>query len=87
MSQAQRVVLDPTHSDRDVPATRRWYNPKSEAHSADDQSTDALAALVKDHFFLKVGPELIFRFREAVWALSTSGASGSLLQTVDSSWM
>ncbi|MEP3036742.1 MAG: class II D-tagatose-bisphosphate aldolase, non-catalytic subunit, partial [Pseudoruegeria sp.] len=43
-----------------------------EAHSTDYQSTDALAALVKNHFFfLKVGPELTFRFREAVWALAS----------------
>ena len=43
-----------------------------EAHSTDYQSTDALADLVKNHFFfLKVGPELTFRFREAVWALAS----------------
>lgn len=42
-----------------------------EAHSTDYQSTQALADLVKTHFFfLKVGPELTFRFREAVWALA-----------------
>jgi len=42
-----------------------------EAHSTDYQSTTALADLVKHHFFfLKVGPELTFRFREAVWALA-----------------
>jgi len=42
-----------------------------EAHSTDYQSTAALAELVKNHFFfLKVGPELTFRFREAVWALA-----------------
>ena len=42
-----------------------------EAHSTDYQSTDALAQLVKAHFFfLKVGPELTFRFREAIWALA-----------------
>ncbi|KIN70543.1 Tagatose-6-phosphate kinase [Sulfitobacter noctilucae] len=42
-----------------------------EAHSTDYQSTDALAALVENHFFfLKVGPELTFRFREAVFALT-----------------
>lgn len=42
-----------------------------EAHSTDYQSTEALADLVKNHFFfLKVGPELTFRFREAVWALA-----------------
>lgn len=43
-----------------------------EAHSTDYQSTSALADLVAHHFFfLKVGPELTFRFREAVWALAT----------------
>lgn len=42
-----------------------------EAHSTDYQPTSALAALVETHFFfLKVGPELTFRFREAVWALA-----------------
>jgi D-tagatose-1,6-bisphosphate aldolase subunit GatZ/KbaZ len=42
-----------------------------EAHSTDYQPTDALASLVENHFFfLKVGPELTFRFREAVWALA-----------------
>jgi len=43
-----------------------------EAHSTDYQSTDALTNLVRSHFFfLKVGPELTFRFREAVWALAS----------------
>lgn len=43
-----------------------------EAHSTDYQSTRALRDLVKNHFFfLKVGPELTFRFREAVWALAS----------------
>ncbi|MEP2031367.1 MAG: class II D-tagatose-bisphosphate aldolase, non-catalytic subunit [Paracoccaceae bacterium] len=43
-----------------------------EAHSTDYQSSDALEDLVKNHFFfLKVGPELTFRFREAVWALAS----------------
>lgn len=42
-----------------------------EAHSTDYQPTDALRALVQNHFvFLKVGPELTFRFREAVYALA-----------------
>jgi D-tagatose-1,6-bisphosphate aldolase subunit GatZ/KbaZ len=42
-----------------------------EAHSTDYQPTPALHQLVADHFFfLKVGPELTFRFREAVFALS-----------------
>ena len=43
-----------------------------EAHSTDYQPTSALTDLVKHHFFfLKVGPELTFRFREAIWALAT----------------
>ena len=43
-----------------------------EAHSTDYHSPSALADLVAHHFFfLKVGPELTFRFREAVWALAT----------------
>ena len=43
-----------------------------EAHSTDYQSNQALSDLVRNHFFfLKVGPELTFRFREAVWALAT----------------
>lgn len=42
-----------------------------EAHSTDYQPTVSLADLVKNHFFfLKVGPELTFRFREAVFALA-----------------
>lgn len=42
-----------------------------EAHSTDYQSTGTLANLINTHFFfLKVGPELTFRFREAVWALA-----------------
>lgn len=43
-----------------------------EAHSTDYQTTQALADLVRSHFFfLKVGPELTFRFREAVFALAS----------------
>ena len=43
-----------------------------EAHSTDYQSTAALTDLVRNHFFfLKVGPELTFKFREAVWALAS----------------
>lgn len=42
-----------------------------EAHSTDYQTTNALGQLVKDHFlFLKVGPELTFIFREAIFALA-----------------
>ena len=46
-------------------------NLSFEAHSTDYQPTDALAELVNKHFFfLKVGPELTFRMREAVFLLT-----------------
>jgi D-tagatose-1,6-bisphosphate aldolase subunit GatZ/KbaZ len=42
-----------------------------EAHSTDYQPNHSLYDLVKQHFmFLKVGPELTFKFREAIFALS-----------------
>lgn len=42
-----------------------------EAHSTDYQPTVSLEELVANHFFfLKVGPELTFRMREAVFALA-----------------
>src|SRR5262249_8241955 len=41
-----------------------------EAHSTDYQAEGALRALVEDHFaVLKVGPELTFALREALFAL------------------
>jgi D-tagatose-1,6-bisphosphate aldolase subunit GatZ/KbaZ len=41
-----------------------------EAHSTDYQTPMALRQMVEDHFaILKVGPELTFAFREAVFAL------------------
>jgi D-tagatose-1,6-bisphosphate aldolase subunit GatZ/KbaZ len=50
-----------------------------EAHSTDYQPTKSLASLVQNHFFfLKVGPELTFRFREAVWALAEIEAQMNL---------
>lgn len=42
-----------------------------EAHSTDYQSADALAGLVRDHFaIVKVGPQLTYAVREALFALS-----------------
>ena len=42
-----------------------------EGHSTDYQPTSSLAELVDRHvFFLKVGPELTFRFREAIFSLA-----------------
>lgn len=61
-----------------------------EAHSTDYQPTDALAELVKKHFFfLKVGPELTFRMREAVFALAgienllVADGSSNLIRIID----
>ena len=43
-----------------------------EAHSTDYQLASSLTELVEDHFaILKVGPELTFSFREAIFALSS----------------
>lgn len=58
-----------------------------EAHSTDYQPTEALRALVENHFFfLKVGPELTFRFREAVLALAAmeewAGGDSSRLREI-----
>jgi D-tagatose-1,6-bisphosphate aldolase subunit GatZ/KbaZ len=42
-----------------------------EAHSTDYQKKELLKQMVEDHFvFLKVGPWLTYKFREAVFALS-----------------
>ena len=42
-----------------------------EAHSTDYQTHEALAGLVRDHFaILKVGPELTYALRQALFALS-----------------
>lgn len=49
----------------------QFSNVTFEAHSTDYQPTAALAELVAKHFFfLKVGPELTFRMREAAFALT-----------------
>ena len=53
-------------------AVKTIDNMTFEAHSTDYQPTEALAELVDKHFFfLKVGPELTFRMREAVFSLAT----------------
>jgi len=52
-------------------AVQTIENMTFEAHSTDYQPTEALAELVDQHFFfLKVGPELTFRMREAAFALA-----------------
>jgi len=50
---------------------KRFENMSFEAHSTDYQPTEALKELVNKHFFfLKVGPELTFRMREAIFSLA-----------------
>jgi len=52
-------------------AVKGIENMTFEAHSTDYQPTGALTELINKHFFfLKVGPELTFRMREAVFALA-----------------
>jgi D-tagatose-1,6-bisphosphate aldolase subunit GatZ/KbaZ len=54
-----------------VAAIGPFDGPTFEGHSTDYQPTPSLAELVDRHvFFLKVGPELTFRFREAIFALA-----------------
>ena len=63
-------------------------NMTFEAHSTDYQPTEALSELVAKHFFfLKVGPELTFRMREAVFALASieqqiSESPSELIRTI-----
>lgn len=46
------------------------HGPVFEAHSTDYQSADALSSLISGHFaILKVGPELTFAYRQAVFAM------------------
>jgi D-tagatose-1,6-bisphosphate aldolase subunit GatZ/KbaZ len=53
-----------------LPALAKAHGIVFEAHSTDYQDETALRALVTDRFaILKVGPELTFAFREAVFAL------------------
>ena len=51
-------------------AIESYDNLVFEAHSTDFQTTDSLSGLIQDHFaILKVGPELTFAWREALFAL------------------
>lgn len=53
-----------------LPAIQDEKHLVYEAHSTDYQTTESLNALVQDHFaILKVGPELTFAWREALYAL------------------
>ena len=63
--------FDPQQSFHLTQAIKNYEGLTYEAHSTDYQSDLALSQLISNHFFfLKVGPELTFRLREAVWALS-----------------
>lgn len=59
-----------------APVLRRFPLLAFEAHSTDYQSGRALASLVEDGFaILKVGPELTFALREALYALDAVAAA------------
>ncbi len=54
-----------------VEAINLYQRLTFEGHSTDYQPTTCLVQLVKRHvFFLKVGPELTFRFREAIFSMA-----------------
>lgn len=63
--------FNPPQAKELVNAILKEENLVFEAHSTDYQPTKALKELVENQFFfLKVGPELTFRMREAVFALA-----------------
>jgi D-tagatose-1,6-bisphosphate aldolase subunit GatZ/KbaZ len=67
---AEVVAFDPTAARELIAAVPDLGGPVYEAHSTDYQDAGALAALVRGHFgILKVGPELTFAFRQAVFAM------------------
>lgn len=67
---AQVVGFDPARARGLRAAVPGLGGPVFEAHSTDYQDAAALRALVAGHFgILKVGPELTFAFRQAVFAL------------------
>lgn len=58
--------------------------PLYEAHSTDYQTATALAALVAGHFpILKVGPELTFAYRQAVFAMERLARLANLPSAVE----
>lgn len=67
----QVLAFDPARAAALCAAAPGLGGPLFEAHSTDYQTGAALAALVTGHFpILKVGPELTFAFRQAVFALA-----------------
>jgi len=63
--------FDPNKATELTVGLQKFENLSFEAHSTDYQPTDALRELVKNQFFfLKVGPELTFRMREAIFSLA-----------------
>lgn len=64
------VVIYAPAAARGLSAARKGLGLVYEAHSTDYQSSEALAALVRDGFaILKVGPWLTFALREALYGL------------------
>lgn len=76
----QVVDFDPARAAALCEAAPALGGPLYEAHSTDYQAGAALAALVAGHFpILKVGPELTFAFRQAVFTLADiAGQRGSV---------
>jgi len=67
----QVFVFDPAKAETLCSSVAGLPGLAFEAHSTDYQSEEALSALVAAHFaILKVGPELTFAYRQAVFALA-----------------
>lgn len=63
--------FEPNKAQQLTSGLKEFEGMSFEAHSTDYQPTDALTELVNNQFFfLKVGPELTFRMREAIFSLA-----------------
>lgn len=68
---SQVFAFDPAKATNLVAAIAALPNAVFEAHSTDYQTEESLTSLVAGHFaILKVGPELTFAYREAVFAMA-----------------
>lgn len=68
---ASVTLFDAAKASALIAAVKQIPGAVFEAHSTDYQTEDSLAGLVASHFaILKVGPELTFAYREAVFAMA-----------------
>jgi D-tagatose-bisphosphate aldolase class II non-catalytic subunit len=68
---SQIISFNPSNATRLILTASAFTSAAFEAHSTDYQSLESLAGLVSGHFaILKVGPELTFAYREALFAMA-----------------